>query len=111
MLMLLAAEGYEAAAAGSLAEALEMAAVGPRLDLLIADYHLGGGETGLQVIESLTARYGPELGSILLSGDTSRAVKGLQRGARLRVASKPIRAAPLLALIAELLTAREAPSD
>ncbi len=111
MLMLLAGEGYEVTAVGSRAEALEMAAADARFDLLIADYHLGGGETGVAVIEALRARYGSQLGSILLSGDTSTAVKDLQRDARLRIASKPIRAEHLLMLVAELLGEREAPCD
>ncbi len=109
MLMLLAAEGYEVATAESRAEALLKAQGGARIDLLIADYHLGGGATGLEVIESLRDRCGPQLKSILLSGDTSMAVKELQRDARLRVASKPVHAEQLLALVAELLAGPGAP--
>ncbi len=106
MLTLLAAEGYEVVAAASRAEALQIAAGSATPDVLVVDYHLGDGETGMQIIEALRGRYGSQLGSILLSGDTSMAVKGLQADARLRVASKPIRAAQLLTLIAEFVSSR-----
>ncbi len=110
MLMLLSAEGYEVAAAASADEALRRAADGGRFDLVISDYHLEDGKTGIEVIESLRARYGLDLKSVLLTGDTSTAVKALQQDARLRVASKPVRVDQLLELMEELLGHPEVPA-
>ncbi len=103
MLMLLAAEGYDVITAASLAEALQIAAHRDPFDLLITDFHLGGGATGVELIEALRARYGIDLNSIVVSGDTSFAVKNLRPDAHLRIANKPLRAEQLLTLMAELL--------
>ena len=100
--MLLEAEGYEVTTAASLTEALERLEGQRPIDLLVTDYHLGG-ETGVEVIASVRARIGPRLGAILLSGDTSTTVQTLRHDARLRIASKPIQAEQLLALMSELL--------
>lgn len=103
MRMLLGAEGYEVSAAASIAEALRMASDRDAFDLLITDFHLGGGSTGLELLAALRARYGSGLKSILVSGDTSFAVKNLQPDRYLRIANKPLRAEQLLRLITELL--------
>ena len=89
--MLLKIEGFEVACAGSLAEAIHEARSGVKIDLVIADYHLQKGETGVDVIAA-----------VLVSGDTSSKLRGLAHE-RLRVASKPIRADELLRLIGSLL--------
>jgi len=101
--MLLEVEGFEVALAASLAEALEQLRRGTRIDLVIADYHLQQGETGLEVIAAVRERVGPELAAVLVSGDTSSTLRNLTADERVRVASKPIRADELLRLIGELL--------
>ncbi|MBS0389123.1 MAG: response regulator [Proteobacteria bacterium] len=101
--MLLKSEGYLVAAAGSVSEALEQARADPRIDLLVTDYHLGNGETGTQVIAALRAALAHRLKAVLITGDTSSAVKELPRDPLLRVASKPIEADELLAMFQELL--------
>ena len=101
--MLLEAEGYEVETAASLAEALERLAGPQGFDLLVADYHLGA-ETGMEVIAAVRARIGEALGAILVTGDTSPAVQGLEHDERLRIASKPLEAEQLLALMSTLLT-------
>ena len=101
--MLLEAEGYEVETATSLAEALERLEEVRRFDLLVTDYHLGG-ETGMEVIVSVRARLGGRLGAILVSGDTSAAVQGLEHDERLRIASKPLQSEQLLTLMSDLLT-------
>jgi two-component system, sensor histidine kinase len=101
--MLLKASGYRVLSAGNLAEAEALATAHPQLCLLITDYHLENGETGIQVIDSLRAILGESLKAVLVTGDTSAAVKELQRDARLRLASKPIRADELLELMQALL--------
>ena len=101
--MLLKVEGYRVATAGSLAEALSRAAEHPQLDLLVTDYHLSNEETGTQVIAALRESVGQHLKAVLITGDTSAAMKELQRDERLRLASKPIRAEELLGLLRSLL--------
>jgi len=102
---LLKVEGYDVMAAGSLAEALQKVRQVDGIDLLVTDYHLQDGETGLQVIAALRQEIGSNLRSVLVTGDTSTAIKELPLDPRLRVASKPIRAEELLTLMRALLVA------
>jgi two-component system, sensor histidine kinase len=101
--LLLKVEGYRVLTASTLAEACGVAGEHPQLDLLITDYHLSHGETGTQVISSIRQRLGRPLKAVLMTGDTSSAVKELQRDERLRLASKPIKAEELLSLLESLL--------
>src|SRR6185437_2487995 len=77
--MLLKVEGYRVLTASTLAEARSQASAHPDLDLLITDYHLGRDETGTQVISTLRGDLGKHLKVVLITGDTSSAVKGLER--------------------------------
>jgi PAS domain S-box-containing protein len=107
--MLLEVEGFEVACAASLAEAIREARRGLSIDLVIADYHLQNGETGVDVITAVRRLAGESLGAVLVSGDTSSTVRDFKSDERLRVASKPIRADELLRLIGALLApARDA---
>jgi CheY-like chemotaxis protein len=101
--MLLKVEGYTVTAVDSLPEALEHAHDG--IDLLVTDYHLRDGETGLQLITALRERLGLSLRAVLMTGDTSLAMEQVPRDPHLRVASKPIDADELLALLRALLIA------
>ena len=100
--MLLKIEGYSVLTAGTLGEARHCAQECPQIDLLVTDYHLADGETGTQVIASLREVLGPDLKAVLITGDTSSAVRELRRDSRLRVASKPINADELLLLLKAL---------
>jgi CheY-like chemotaxis protein/two-component sensor histidine kinase len=101
--MLLKVEGYRVLTASSLAEARSQAIAHPELDLLVTDYHLGPHETGVQVISALRSDLGRQIKAVLITGDTSAAMKGLQRDERVRLARKPIRAEELLTLLRALL--------
>jgi two-component system, sensor histidine kinase len=103
--MLLKVAGYRVLTASCLAEAQALASEHPQLDLLVTDYHLSNGETGTQVITALRDSLGPHLGAMLITGDTSTAVKELQQDDRLRLARKPIHAEELLTLLRSLLEA------
>ena len=98
--MLLKVEGYRVTAVDSVGEALKHAYSG--IDLLVTDYHLRDGETGLQIITALRERLGVSLKAILMTGDTSSAMKEVPRDPHLRVASKPIDADELLSLMRAL---------
>ena len=104
--LLLKSLGCAVSAAGGLTEALERAPPGSTPDLLITDFHLGA-HSGLDVIAALRLRFGPELGVILVSGDTSPAIRGLEPDRRMRLARKPIEADELVRLMSELLAVAE----
>jgi two-component system, sensor histidine kinase len=69
----------------------------------VTDYHLRDGETGIQVIAALREATSAALRAVLITGDTSTAIKQLPLQPNLRIASKPIRAEELLGLIRTLL--------
>ena len=102
--LLLKAEGYRVTAVESLADASQKVRQ-ESIDLLVTDYHLGDGETGIQVIAALREILGFSVKAVLMTGDTSTAVRELPRDAYLRVASKPIKAEELLTLLRALLAA------
>jgi CheY-like chemotaxis protein len=102
--MLLSVEGYRVTAVATLREALEHATRNA-IDLLVTDYHLAEGETGTAVISALRESLGTDLKAVLITGDTSAAVKELPRDPLMRIASKPIKADELLTLIRALLAA------
>lgn len=101
--LLLEAEGFGVVTASSGTEAQHVLTPGAPLDLIITDFHLGGAENGIDVIARLRKQIGARLPAILVSGDTSHAVRGLQLDERLRSTSKPVQAERLLALMNELL--------
>jgi PAS domain S-box-containing protein len=68
--MLLRLEGFEVLTAASESDALECAS-GQPLDLLITDYHLRGGATGLDVIRAVRDQIRFDVPVIVVSGDTS----------------------------------------
>ena len=105
--MLLRSEGFEVLCAASLMEAREALCAGSPIDLVIADYHLQDGETGIEVIAMARSMAGEHLGAVLMSGDTSSPPHDVQVTGRLRLAGKPIRARELLAMVADLLPVRK----
>ncbi len=104
--MLLGVEGYRVLVASSLGEAVQKATEQPAIDLLVTDYHLSGGETGVQVIAALRRIVGAGLKAVLVTGDTSSSMRDLTSDEGIRLASKPIEADELLALLDALLAGR-----
>ena len=98
--MLLSVEGYTVTAVASLEEALRAAAAG--VDLLVTDYHLPDGRTGTQVITALREAVGRPLKAVLITADTSRAIRDLPSDPDLKVASKPLKAEDMLTLMGAL---------
>ncbi len=94
--MLLELEGFDVRVASCEREALEHAAAATP-DIIISDYHLRGGETGLGVINAIRGRISPEIPVIFVTGDTGKVDK--DRVANARFLSKPIRADELIAAI------------
>ena len=100
--MLLRSAGYEVITAESRADVLMRLDQQPRLDLLMTDFHLGDC-TGVEVIALTRERMGSGLPAILLTADMSAHVQDMAVVERVRIASQPLRAEHLLALIEELV--------
>lgn len=103
--MLLRTEGYKVTTAASLAEALHRLQEIQRIDLVVTDFHLAAGETGVQVIARLRDELGATLKAVLITGDTSSAVKDLAHDPNLWIVSKPVQAETFLELVRVLLAA------
>ena len=64
--------GYSVLTAGSDEAALiRLAERQQRPDLIISDYHLASGKTGIRAIEQINAAFGSSIPAILISGDTA----------------------------------------
>jgi PAS domain S-box-containing protein len=103
MKMLLQIEGYSVIATATAREALGSLRAGLNVDLIVTDYHLEEGHTGSEIIAAARETHGPELGVVLVTGDTSSAMRGLEDDDNLRLASKPINSDQLLGTIRSLL--------
>ena len=104
--MLLRAEGFRVTAVGSAADAVGNVRQMPTPpDIVLTDYHLADGETGLQVITALRGIVGDAVKAVLITGDTSSAAREIGRDNRLRVVSKPVDADNLLAILRQLMRA------
>jgi len=101
--MLLKVEGYRVIAVSTLTEALLATRENPGFDLLVTDYHLANGETGIQVIARLRETRSVPLRAVLITGDTSSAIKEMTSDSDLRIASKPVKADELLSILETLL--------
>ncbi len=99
---LLRIEGYRITAAAGAGEAIALLRAGG-FDLLITDYHLENGRTGSQVIEAAREVLGSTFGAILITGDTSAAIREIQGDAHLRIGSKPVNSNELLGQVRTLL--------
>lgn len=69
--MLFESWGYEVVAAGSADEALDQLQAMQRApDVIVADYRLKNGRTGVDAIRSIQAVFDPAIPGILVTGDT-----------------------------------------
>jgi PAS domain S-box-containing protein len=101
--LLLSLEGYPVQSAGTAADALKVfAAHRDEIDIVLTDYHLDNGETGLSVLKQLRAMAGRDLPAVVLSGDTSSIVGNLAAIDRVRVLRKPADVAQLVAAMETL---------
>lgn len=96
--LLLEAEGYRVATAAS---ATETVALLKHLDeqpvLLISDFHLLDGSTGVEAVGLIRDFYEAEIPSFIVSGDTSKVVKDARLLDNCTLMSKPVDTARLLA--------------
>lgn len=106
--MLLRVEGHAVSTASNLKEAVRLAAEHPDIGMLVSDYHLGSNETGVQVVAAVREAIGPDVKAILVTGDTSSAMRALTHDSNLRTLSKPVNADEMLALVDAMLDPRGA---
>ena len=96
--MLLEAEGYRVATAKSAPEAN---AIIQYLDtvpsLLISDFHLLDGSTGVEAVMGIRDHYGVNIPAFIVSGDTSKVVKEARPVDNCTLMSKPVNTSRLLA--------------
>jgi PAS domain S-box-containing protein len=96
-------EGYETLSASSVAEAENLFAAVRAGDVVIADYHLDGRNTGLDLLLRLRARTGTEVPGIVLSGDLPTVLRSIKTPvASCRFLSKPVDTAALVDAIGDL---------
>jgi two-component system, sensor histidine kinase len=99
-------EGYETLAAASVSEAERLFADLRPTDVVIADYHLDGKNTGLGMLEALRARAGYDVAGVVLSGDLPSVLRSIKSPvANCRFLSKPVDTASLVTAIQELSAA------
>jgi two-component system, sensor histidine kinase len=103
-------EGHETLSARTVAEAevlLERLAPG---DVLIADYHLDGKNTGLDMLLRLRERVGYDVPGVVLSGDLPSVLRSIKSPvAACHFLSKPVDTIALVDAIAELSAAARSP--
>ncbi|MEJ1157401.1 ATP-binding protein [Prosthecomicrobium sp. N25] len=78
-------------------------AAGQAPDLILADYHLDEGRTGLDAIRALRSRFGRAIPAVVVTADYSDAVAGEVAAANAELMRKPVKPAELRALMAHIL--------
>jgi two-component system, sensor histidine kinase len=94
-----------ALAAGEDAEQVraELQALGRVPDLILCDYRLRGGHTGVEAVQLLREAFGADIPAALLTGDTATDTIQAIKASQLPVLHKPIKPAKLRAFLSHLL--------
>ena len=101
--LFLSLEGFDIRAAATVAEAQRLLLDMQQGDVFIADYHLDGKLTGLDVLRQLRIQEGRNVPAILLSGDLQSMMRVVKTSIpHCRFLSKPVDSKALLSAIAEL---------
>ena len=95
--------GYGVLTAGSLAEALHVLGDEHRPEVILADYRLRGGETGVDVIRAVHAQLGARVPAAIVTGDTAPERLAEAQAGGYRLLHKPVAAAELRKAVADLL--------
>ena len=74
-------------------------------DLLLADFHLDGSDTGLKTIEAVRARWG-DVPAVVITADYGEQARERVRNAGFAIMRKPVKPAALRAIMSQLLLAR-----
>lgn len=107
--MLLRQAGFETREAANGEQVLsQVDTLRGKLDVLIVDYHLGGGLTGTEVAEELARLLGHAVPTIILTGDPANAEIPWLSDAPVWLARKPLLPDTLLAALPALVDFRRA---
>ena len=110
--LLLEAEGYRVATAASAPEAKAlMNHVDETPALLISDFHLLDGSTGVEAISAIRENYSALIPAFIVSGDTSKVVKDARLLDNCTLMCKPIDTNRLLAAARHAVKTGEVPLD
>lgn len=106
--MFLELEGHEVILGSTVKEAAAVVKAQGIPDVIVTNFHLGGGQTGIDAINSLRANTGQEIPALLVTGDTSSLVNArIEAIAACRVMSKPVDTNELITLIQVLTYVRQ----
>jgi len=94
--------GYRTIAGASHDAVAALVADGAAPDLIIADFHLSGGRTGIETIEHVRAARGARIPAFLVSGDTSPERLQQARAQGYTLLHKPVSAMTLRSLVVKL---------
>lgn len=96
-------EGFHVESAASVNEAEHLFTKCRRGDVIVADYHLDGRDTGLELLTRMRQRLGYEVPGVVLSGDLPSVLRSLRAEVpSCRFLTKPVDTAALLEAIDEL---------
>ncbi len=110
--MLLEAEGYSVAMAATATEALAlMNTVDETPALLISDFHLLDGSTGVEAVSAIREFFDEHIPAFIVSGDTSKVVKEARLLDNCTLMSKPIDTNRLLAAARHAVGTGVVPQD
>lgn len=109
LVTLLAQWGMEALPFGNLDQVSNGVRAAP--NVVLADYQLLNGETGLAVIDAIRARWGRTIPAILITGDTRPETIRMLDALGHPILYKPIRTPQLLALLRKVLARSDAGQD
>ena len=102
--VLLECWGYTVIAASSLEEALlAMETAGRAPDVIISDYRLEDGKTGIDAIRSIKGKFGQAIPAVLVTGDSGVA-HSVASDIGVRVLAKPVSNEVLLGALRSCLT-------
>jgi two-component system, sensor histidine kinase len=105
--LLLELEGFRVRIASSESEALAHVSERPP-DLIISDYLLRGGETGLDVVRSVRRASAAEIPAVFVTGDTSRLPVAARELGSAQLLTKPLQAEKLLEAVHRQIAAARA---
>ena len=104
LVLALEMEDFDPVAAATAEQALQLIQESDsRPDLVVSDYHLGAGMTGVDVVTRLRQVSGTALPAVFLSGDTSSAMRSVREFPRSELLRKPVDLRQLANAARELL--------
>ncbi len=110
--LLLEAEGYRVATAASAKEARSLLDhLNERPVLLISDYHLLDGSTGVEAVSTVREYYDANIPAFIVSGDTSKVVQQARLLDNCTLMSKPVDTSRLLSAAQIASRSGEVPQD